>query len=284
MSRHAVLVLGPAGSGKSTFCKVIQDYGDNVGRLVHVMNLDPACEEFYYRPSADVRELTTVDEVAEENALGPNGGLVYAMEHLLENPEWFEETLGDFSEDYLLVDLPGQMELFTHIGVLPGIARLLEAKGYKVAIAYLMDSSVVLSDTAKYIAGTLAAVSAMLTIEMPQVNILTKMDLTRRVEGSEEALSDLLDCDLDKILVDPSRRNQVPGRLLGLSAALAEMLVEFPVSGYRALDITRVESIANCLLEIDRLVEYEEDDDIIEKRRQAVDTANERYFESNADE
>ena len=48
MGRYAQLVIGPAGSGKSTYCETMQQHCENTGRTVHVVNLDPAAEEFKY--------------------------------------------------------------------------------------------------------------------------------------------------------------------------------------------------------------------------------------------
>lgn len=40
--------------------------------------------------------------------LGPNGALVYCLEFLLENFDWFEEQLEELpQESYLLFDCPG---------------------------------------------------------------------------------------------------------------------------------------------------------------------------------
>jgi GTPase SAR1 family protein len=47
--------------------------------------------------------------------LGPNGGLIYAMEYLIENTTWLEDQVRDLCEDdYVLFDCPGQLELYTH--------------------------------------------------------------------------------------------------------------------------------------------------------------------------
>ncbi len=61
------------------------------------MNLDPAAEEFGYDVSFDVRDLITLAEVMEELSLGPNGGLVYCMEYLLDNLDWLQarELMGN---------------------------------------------------------------------------------------------------------------------------------------------------------------------------------------------
>ena len=86
MGKHAQLVIGPAGSGKSTFCTTIQEYCQLSHRTVHVVNLDPAAETFKYEPTLDIRDLVSLDDVMEELDLGPNGGLVYCMEYLASEP------------------------------------------------------------------------------------------------------------------------------------------------------------------------------------------------------
>ena len=43
-----------------------------------------------YECSIDVRELVSVEDVMVEMNLGPNGGLVYAMEYLVTNIDWLQ--------------------------------------------------------------------------------------------------------------------------------------------------------------------------------------------------
>lgn len=49
------MVMGPAGTGKSTYCKVMQEHCQNARRSVHVVNLDPAAESFEYEVAFDIR-------------------------------------------------------------------------------------------------------------------------------------------------------------------------------------------------------------------------------------
>ncbi len=62
-----------------------------------MVNLDPAAEEFGYDVAFDVRDLITLADVMEELSLGPNGGLVYCMEYLLDNLDWLQvhELMGN---------------------------------------------------------------------------------------------------------------------------------------------------------------------------------------------
>ena len=78
--RYAVLVTGPAGAGKSTFCNALITHAQTLGRSVHLFNLDPAADRFEYEPTLDIRELINLEDVMEELEFGPNGGLIYCFE------------------------------------------------------------------------------------------------------------------------------------------------------------------------------------------------------------
>lgn len=105
-STHSAL-QGPAGSGKSTLCSSLIAHAQTLGRNIHLFNLDPAAEHFAYTPTIDIRELITLSDVMDEMKLGPNGGLVYCFEYLLENLDWLEDHMGSFEDDYLIIDCPG---------------------------------------------------------------------------------------------------------------------------------------------------------------------------------
>ena len=113
MGKHAQLVIGPAGSGKSTYSMAIYEHCCAERRTVHVINLDPAAEHFKYPVSIDIRDLISLDDCTEELKLGPNGGLIFCMEYLMENIEWLEKQIGAYEDDYLIIDCPGQIELYT---------------------------------------------------------------------------------------------------------------------------------------------------------------------------
>ena len=70
----------------------------------------------------------------EEEQLGPNGGVLYALEELENNIEWLQEGLQALGEDYVVFDCPGQVELFTHHGSLRNIFGRIQKLGYRVRI------------------------------------------------------------------------------------------------------------------------------------------------------
>lgn len=70
MVRFVQFVIGPAGVGKSTYCKTMQDHGKTTKRTIHVANLDPAAEFFDYDAAFDVKDLIRQESLPEsENAM-----------------------------------------------------------------------------------------------------------------------------------------------------------------------------------------------------------------------
>jgi GTPase SAR1 family protein len=105
-----------------------------IGRACSVVNLDPANDHTNYQTALDIRDLTTLEEIMKRDRLGPNGGILYALEELEHNMEWFEEGLKEVGDDYILFDCPGQVELYTHHNSLRNIFMRLQKLGFRVGI------------------------------------------------------------------------------------------------------------------------------------------------------
>jgi GPN-loop GTPase len=71
-----------------------------IGRKSSVVNLDPANDRTSYPCALDVRDLVTLDEIMADDNLGPNGGMLYALEELEGNLEWLERGLGGLGGEH----------------------------------------------------------------------------------------------------------------------------------------------------------------------------------------
>ncbi|KAF7242436.1 GPN-loop GTPase 2 [Varanus komodoensis] len=172
-------VIGPPGSGKTTYCLGMQQFLSAIGRKVAVVNLDPANEGIPYPCAVDVSELVTLEDVMEHLKLGPNGGLIYCMEYLEANIDWLQEKLAQFKGHYFLFDCPGQVELCTHHSSLRNIFAQLMKWNFRLAAVHLVDSHYC-TDPGKFISVLCTSLSAMLHVELPHVNVLSKMDLVEQ--------------------------------------------------------------------------------------------------------
>ena len=128
-----------------------------------------------------------IDEVEQGVDIvgGCNGGLVYCFEYLCDNLDWLQDQLGDGDDDYFIIDCPGQMELYSHVPVMRDIVQALQRWGFMVCGVYVLDSQF-MADPGKFISGCLACLSAMVQLEIPHVNVMTKMDLVRKKRGFME--------------------------------------------------------------------------------------------------
>eukprot|EP01026_Neomeris_dumetosa_P007893 TRINITY_DN1244_c1_g1_i1.p2 TRINITY_DN1244_c1_g1~~TRINITY_DN1244_c1_g1_i1.p2 ORF type:complete len:284 (-),score=40.15 TRINITY_DN1244_c1_g1_i1:111-962(-) len=269
MGKFAQFVIGPAGSGKSTYCSVMKEHCNSIRRSVHIVNLDPAAEAFNYPVSIDVKELITLEDVMEELRLGPNGGLVYCMEFLIDHlDDWLGEELEGYGEDdYLIFDCPGQMELYTHIPCLKQFVEYLQRDGWTVCAVYCLDCHF-MTDSSKFIAGCFQALSAMVSLELPHVNVLTKMDIC----PIKSEIKDMIYPDAFELM---SRLHEVTGpRFRSLNEKVTQLLEEFGTVGFQPLDISEEDSVAEILGHIDMAIQYGEDQEV--KIRDFDDPENER--------
>lgn len=281
------IVMGPAGSGKSTYCQAMQYHAGTLAgarkRTIHVANLDPAAEDFGYQLAFDIRDLISVEEVMEELGLGPNGGLVYCMEYLLANLDWLKDHLESFGDDeYLILDCPGQLELYTHIPLMRSLIDRMRMWGYAhtMAAVFLLDATFV-ADTSKFLSGSLLSLSAMIAMELPHTNVLTKCDLLTEEEVDDilnlGSATQLWDREQDRqslIMPRPFNPNTTEDdevtneeRLLErrrrnrqrLTDSISQLLDDYSMISFIPLNIQDEDSIDTLLACVDASIQYGED-------------------------
>ncbi len=269
------MVMGPAGCGKSTYCTTMMDHFKGVKRQVHLINLDPAAEHFVYEPTIDIRDLISLQDVMEELGYGPNGGLIYCLEYLIQNLDWLEDALDDFEDDYVIIDLPGQIELYTHFTIIKQLCGELARLGYRVCGVYLLDSQFV-EDVDKFFSGVMSAMAAMVQLEIPHVNVLTKMDLLGDLADSPE-LDRFFDVD-PTLLLDSVNTQSNPKYHL-LNSAVVRLIEEFNMVSFVPLNIKEEETIEYVLSMIDVATQYGEDLEPKEPKENDEDDEEEHEFE-----
>lgn len=253
MSRVGVLVLGPAGVGKSTFCSSLISYIQKVGRRAHIVNLDPAAQPRDYEFTVDIKDLISLEDVMEELDLGPNGALMYCFEFLLNNLDWFDEELGDYDEEYLIFDCPGQIELYSHFPAVPRLISHLKTQlGFSLCATYLIEAPFIL-DRAKFFSGVLTAMSAMIMLETPHLNILSKVDLLKDTPRRE--LKRFLNPDP---LLMGDDMTEVNPRYNELSKAIARLTEEFSMVQFLPLHAKNPDSVETILSYIDDITQWHE--------------------------
>jgi hypothetical protein len=221
----------------------------------------------------------------EEMSLGPNGGLIYCFEFLMENLDFLTDPLEEVTEDYLIVfDMPGQIELYTHVPILPDLVKTLMhgSLNIRMCAAYLLEATFVI-DRPKFFSGTLSAMSAMMMLEMPHINILSKMDLVKG-QVAKRDLKRFVDVDADLLDDDPGRKHTDEGQRKGyqdpattdnlmsgasfhkLNKAVAELIDGFSMVSYLKMDVQDEDSLGAVLSYIDDAIQFHEAQEVKEPK------------------
>jgi GTPase SAR1 family protein len=75
----AVVCVGMAGSGKTTFMQRINSYLHGKRSPPYVLNLDPAVKNVPFESNIDIRDSVNYKEVMKQYNLGPNGGILTSL-------------------------------------------------------------------------------------------------------------------------------------------------------------------------------------------------------------
>jgi len=174
-----VYCIGTAGSGKSTLTACMQRWCQDRGLDAIIVNLDPGAENLPYEPDVDIRDWISLREVMEANKLGPNGAQIACADMIALNTEEVKTSITSFKADYILLDTPGQLELFVFREAGKFTVKFLSPE--KSIICYLLDP--MLAKTASgFVSQLLLAITTNLRMNLPQINILSKADLLSKKE------------------------------------------------------------------------------------------------------
>lgn len=251
-----------------------------IHRNIQVVNLDPAAEHFDYPVLADIRELIHLDDAMDDEALrfGPNGGLIFCMEYLAQNFDWLQEQLDEAEDDYILFDCPGQVELYTHIPAMKQLVETLQKWDFRIAGVYLIDSQFMI-EASKFVSGVMTALSTMVNLELPHVNVMTKLDLLSK--KAKKDLDRYLDPELPVLLDEEFDNSRFSNKFKKLNSAIATMIEDYSLVKFLPLDQTDEDSINDVLLQIDSAIQYGEDLEPREMRDDPQD--EEENFDSGFD-
>ncbi len=170
----AIFIIGTAGSGKSLLTANLFDHYTKNSNFVGVLNLDPGVENLPYTCDVDVREYVDLVSIMRQYDLGPNGAMIMASDLIASKIDDLQRDVDNVNPDYLIIDTPGQIELFAYRTSGPFFAQNFNVE-QKAAI-FLHDGSLVTTPT-NFVSMALLASSIKLRLNLPIVNALTKIDL-----------------------------------------------------------------------------------------------------------
>ncbi len=168
-----IYFVGTAGAGKSTMVAAYDRWAKQSGIRTVIVNLDPGAEKLPYTPDVDIRDWVRIDEIMEENGLGPNGAQIAAADMIALNLDEVKNEIETFRADQVLVDTPGQIELFVFRQSGKHIVSTLNPG--RSVVAYLLDPF--LARTASGFASQLLlGATTAFRFQEPMMFLLSKAD------------------------------------------------------------------------------------------------------------
>ncbi|KAJ1878060.1 hypothetical protein LPJ71_011080, partial [Coemansia sp. S17] len=135
------------------------------------------------------------------------------------------------------------------------IVQRLEKLHYRLACVHLVDSSYC-TEASRFISVLLLSLTTMTMLEMPHVNVLSKIDLLEQMgqlDFSLEYYTSVM--DLDYLLFHLNER-EPSSRFGDLNKVICELIEDYSLVGFSTLCITDKHSVASLLKEVDKANGY----------------------------
>jgi len=222
-------LVGTAGSGKSTLTGKLKEWLSLRGLDAIAVNLDPGAEKLSYTPDIDIRNWISLKEIMNEYDLGPNGAQIVCADMIALNAEQIKREIETFKTDYVLIDTPGQIELFVFREAGKHLFSFLNPK--RSMVAYLIDPA--LTKTASgFITQLLLSVTTKFRLGSPLINVLSKYDILEENNIRDIEKWSNLDDRLYETLIseDPSVSRELSEQIFILLRYFGEKISLMPVS------------------------------------------------------
>ncbi len=169
-----IFISGTAGSGKSLLTSKLYDYYTKNRAFAAILNLDPGVENMPYTCDIDVRDYVDYVSIMQKYDLGPNGALVMANDLIASKIDEIQNEVNRVNPDYLIVDTPGQIELFAYRSSGPFLVENISSE--EKTNIFLFDGALITTPV-NFVSIALLATSIKLRLNISTVNVLTKTDL-----------------------------------------------------------------------------------------------------------
>ena len=170
----AIYITGTAGSGKSLLTSNLLQWYIDHDNFPITLNLDPAVSELPYLPDVDIRDHIDINNIIDTYGLGPNGAIIMAHDLISTKIQDIQLEVDELNPDYILIDTPGQIELFAYRSSGNYFISNFQADS-KVTI-FIMDG-VLVSSPINFVSLSLLSTSINLRLKTSQINVLSKRDL-----------------------------------------------------------------------------------------------------------
>lgn len=173
-----LISVGMAGSGKTTMIRRLISHLSEQKKQFYVINLDPAVRDTHYPIQIDIRDTLNFKSIMEDYDLGPNGGILTALNLFstqFDQVLTYCEKRSETALDYIIIDTPGQMEAFTW-SASGSIITGAFASSFTTLMLYIVDVPRCVNPHT-FMSNMLYAVSVLYKTTLPLLVCFNKIDV-----------------------------------------------------------------------------------------------------------
>eukprot|EP01083_Nonionella_stella_P082304 227161_1 len=173
----ACIVIGMAGSGKTTLMQRLAAHIRQYEIPGYIMNLDPAVASIPYGPNIDIRDTVKYKEIMKQYKLGPNGAIITSLNLFATKFDKVIDLLEKRSDKLknIFIDTPGQIEVFTWSASGQIITETL-ASSFPTVIVFVVDTPRTQSPIT-FMSNMMYACSIMYKFKLPFILAFNKVDV-----------------------------------------------------------------------------------------------------------
>jgi len=280
-----ILMIGMAGSGKSTLMhRLLLDFQAQKKR-VYSINLDPAVRNLPYPINIDIRDTIDYKEAMKHFKLGPNGAIMTCLNLFATRFDQVLELIDKRASelDYVIIDTPGQIEVFNWSASGQIICDTL-AVSYPTVVCYTVDT-VRCTRPVCFMSNMMYCCSILYKTKLPFICAFNKVDVMRH-DFVKQWLSDFE--EFGKALND-SETTYLQSLSRSMSLALEEFYKNLNNCGVSAKTGEGMKEFNECLKVATeeyhtQYLDYLEDQKTnMAARRERIIQANMEKFEKSLD-
>lgn len=182
MDQISIYMTGSAGSGKTYLSKAFSEWLD-LKRLDNIIvNLDPGVDNLPYTPDVDIREWLTLENIMDVYGVGPNGAQIVCADLISTKIEELKDEIDYQNAQFVIIDTPGQMELFT---LRKSSQFIVDSLGSKNSIMAFLFDPIISKTPSGLISLLFMSASAVFRLNLPQVMVLSKSDVLTDIEVNQ---------------------------------------------------------------------------------------------------
>lgn len=175
-----VIVIGMAGSGKTTLMQRINSHVHERTLASYMINLDPAVTHVPFGVNVDIRDTVNYKNVMKEYNLGPNGAILTSLNLFATR---FDQVMTLLTKErspplkYVFADTPGQIEIFTWSASGSIVTEAL-ATEFPTVVLFVVDTPRCAAPQT-FMSNMLQACSILYKTRLPLVVAFNKVDAAR---------------------------------------------------------------------------------------------------------